>query len=380
MIRTILTIIFTILVILFGIVALLGFFGNSGHKGNYTKLYNVRIPALICTIIIGVLLVLIPSSYHQVETGQVAVVKKLGKIVNIREPGTYFDFYLTRDYTYFDTTVQKVDMETTCFSSDAQTVGVSLTLQYQINPESADKILTEYVSMASLESRMVKVCADRLKSIVSQYTAIGLLENRSKISPEVADDITNSIGDKYYTKVSAVNLTNFDFTDEFEKAAEDKVVAEQNKQAAITKAEEELEVTKLQAEAKIEKAKGDAEAQKILAEAEGQAAAMKMVEVARSLGFPIVTTYTYDKIETIDGKEVKTKVESEHELISDTDVRYELVTTKYTITYDDAHTKEDFANIVYGYVKYLAYLATWNGILPEVVSGSDALDILIPKK
>lgn len=378
MIRTILTIIFTFLLILFGVVTFIGFSGIAG-KGRSSKLSSFKVPALVVTLIVAVLLVLVPKSYHQVESGQVAVVKKLGKIETIREPGTYFDFYMTKDYTFFDTTVQKVDMETTCFSSDAQTVGVSLTLQYRIDPTKADMILLEYVSMTSLESRMEKVCADRLKSIVSQYTAIGLLENRSKISPQVAEDIANSIGDKYYTKVDAVNLTNFDFTDEFEKAAEDKVVAEQNKEAAITKAEEELEVAKLQVEAKIEKAKGDAEAQKILAEAEGQAAAMKMVEVARSIGFPIITTYIYEKTETIDGKEVISKVESEVELVSSGEVLYELESTKYTITYDDAHTKEDFENIVYGYVKYLAYLATWNGVLPEVVSGSDALDILVPK-
>lgn len=42
------------------------------------------------------LLILIPGSFHTVEAGNVAVVKEMGVITDVEEPGTYFDFYLTR--------------------------------------------------------------------------------------------------------------------------------------------------------------------------------------------------------------------------------------------------------------------------------------------
>ena len=58
--------------------------------------------------------------------------------------------------------------------------------------------------------------------------------------------VRNAIGPDYYVNVQDVILTNIDFTDEFEKSVEDKVVAEQDKQAAITRAEAQLEVAKLE--------------------------------------------------------------------------------------------------------------------------------------
>ena len=83
--------------------------------------------------------------------------------------------------------------------------------------------------------------------------------------------------------MTAVNLTNIDFTDEFEKSVEDKVIAEQQKEAAITKAEQELEVAKLTAQAKIVEAEGNAESQKIIARASAEAMALKIVELRRQL-------------------------------------------------------------------------------------------------
>ena len=46
-------------------------------------------------VIFVLLLVLIPESFHTVESGQVAVVKHLGEARNIRNAGTYFDFWIT---------------------------------------------------------------------------------------------------------------------------------------------------------------------------------------------------------------------------------------------------------------------------------------------
>ena len=62
-------------------------------KGALKKKLNTTGGAiLLVAIVFGVL---VPNSFHQVEAGQVAVVKSLGKVVGTRTPGTYFDFYLT---------------------------------------------------------------------------------------------------------------------------------------------------------------------------------------------------------------------------------------------------------------------------------------------
>ena len=391
-----------ILLILFLLVVITSFsllvYSVSKKKSKEKNAKNKKI-AQISTISLCVSFIctfLIPSSFHQVEAGQVAVMKSLGKIVGTRMPGTYFDFCLTSKYIYFDTTVQKLDINTNSYSSDAQTMNIQMTVQYRIDPSKAENILTEYSNMSSLAQRIEKVADDNVKSILSKYTAMKIIETRSMISPEVEQTIKEAVGNRYYVQVTAVNLTNIDFTDEFEKAVEDKVVAEQQKEAAITKAEQELEVAKLTAQAKIEAARGDAESQKIIASASAEAIALKIVELAKSLGFTVNKTYIQN-IETLfEMVETGEKISSQNEETEVTSspitgvmISYEnegtirktittsLVSTQYSIVYDESHTKEDLKVIV-DFVKYLEYLEKWDGKLPEVMTGTDGVDIIIP--
>ena len=343
-----------------------------------------------------VLTILVPPSFHQVEAGQVAVVKSLGKVVGTRHPGTYFDFHLVNEYTYFDTTIQKLDVSTASYSSDAQTMEIQMTIQYKIDATKAENILTEYTNMTSLAQRIEKVADDNVKTVLSQYTAMKIIETRAKISPEVESVIKNEVDDKYYVTVTAVNLTDIQFTDEFEKSVENKVIAEQEKEAAITKAEQELEVAKLEAEAKIVAAQGDAESQKIIASATAEAMAIKIVELAKSLGFKVTESYI-QKVETvitssIDNslissssieEEVTTypnigvKVTKDETNNTITTVTTTLTNTKYVIEYDAEHTEEDL-QVIIEFIKYLEYLEKWDGKLPSVMTGSEGVEIIIP--
>lgn len=345
-------------------------------------------------VVSSLLALLIPGSFHQVEAGEVAVVKTLGKVNGTRMPGTYFDFYLFNDYIYFDTTIQKLEIRTSSYSSDAQTMDIEMTVQYKIDPTKAEDILTEYISLDSLSQRIEKVADDNAKSILSKYTAMKIIETRASISPEVQEAVKLAIDDKYYATVTAVNLTNIDFTDEFEKSVEDKVIAEQQKEAAITKAEQELEVAKLTAQAKIVEAEGNAESQKIIARASAEAMALKIIELAKSTGFNVNETYLKRVETTVINKESQKQISSkttEEEtnvkpeesvnFVEDettlTTITTTIAQTNYSIVYDETHTKEDL-KIVLEFVKYLEYLEKWNGELPTVVAGDKGVEIIVP--
>lgn len=400
MIKTILFILFFI-VIGVSIFALVAVNSNTKSKKGVVDLTSsakqkkkINTIAGVALVASSLLALLIPSSFHQVEAGEVAVVKTLGKVNGIRMPGTYFDFYLFNDYIYFDTTIQKLEIRTSSYSSDAQTMDIEMTVQYKIDPTKAEDILTEYISLDSLSQRIEKVADDNAKSILSKYTAMKIIETRASISPEVQEAVKLAIDEKYYATVTAVNLTNIDFTDEFEKSVEDKVIAEQQKEAAITKAEQELEVAKLTAQAKIVEAEGNAESQKIIARASAEAMALKIVELAKSTGFKVNETYL-KKVETtvinkesqkqISSKtteeETNVKPEESVNFVEDettlTTITTTIAQTNYSIVYDETHTKEDL-KIVLEFVKYLEYLEKWNGELPTVVAGDKGVDIIIP--
>lgn len=399
MIRTLLFILFAAVIIV-GIVIIAIANKNATDKRKETESESIRRKfrnkiGSIVSIVGLALLILVPPSFHQVEAGQVAVVKSLGKVKGTRFPGTYFDFHLVNEYIYFDTTIQKLDVGTVSYSSDAQTMDIQMTIQYKIDATKAESILTEYINMDSLAQRIEKVADDNVKTVLSQYTAMKIIETRASISPEVERVIKSEVDDKYYVTVTAVNLTNIDFTDEFEKSVEDKVIAEQQKEAAITKAEQELEVAKLTAQAKIEAARGDAEAQKIIAAAEAEAMAIKIVELAKSLGFTVEETYVQQIETTITNNETSkvistTVVEEEiatypitgvkvtaNDDNTTTTITTTLVNTKYKIIYDAEHTEEDL-QIVLDFVQYLEYLEKWDGKLPSVISGSEGIEIIIP--
>lgn len=400
MIKTILFILFFI-VIGVSIFVLVAVNSNTKSKKGMVDLTSsakqkkkINTIAGVALVASSLLALLIPSSFHQVEAGEVAVVKTLGKVNGIRMPGTYFDFYLFNDYIYFDTTIQKLEIRTSSYSSDAQTMDIEMTVQYKIDPTKAENILTEYISLDSLSQRIEKVADDNAKSILSKYTAMKIIETRASISPEVQEAVKLAIDEKYYATVTAVNLTNIDFTDEFEKSVEDKVIAEQQKEAAITKAEQELEVAKLTAQAKIVEAEGNAESQKIIARASAEAMALKIVELAKSTGFNVNETYL-KKVETtvinkesqkqISSKtteeETNVKPEESVNFVEDETTLTTIITTiaqtNYSIVYDETHTKDDL-KIVLEFVKYLEYLEKWNGELPTVVAGDKGVDIIIP--
>lgn len=328
--------------------------GKLTIKKNFVK-QNKKAAAVagVLATVFGVALVFIPASFKTVEAGQVAVVKELGEAKEVRTAGTYFDFWVTKTYIYYDATVQNLEIEASAYSKDAQTMDIRMTVQYQIKAMDAIKIANEYGSLQTLSNRIQSVATEKAKARLSSYSAMNIIETRAEISPQVEEDIKAAIGENYFVTINTVVLTNIDFSDAFEKIVEDKMVAEQEKlkaeyekETAIINAEKELEVAKKNAEATVAKAQADAEAQKLVAQAEAQAIAYKSIEVARMLGFTI-------------------KEEAKGE------------TTEYYIDFTGKTAEE--IQLISEYLKYVEYLDAWDGKLPStVVTDSSGSSIILP--
>jgi len=247
-------------------------------------------------LVVGVFgLVIVPSSWHTVEAGEIAVVKHLGEARNVRTAGTYFDFWITEKYDYYDAKVQNMSITTQAYSKDAQTMDIAMNVQYKIDESKVIDIANQYGTIDMLANRIESIATEKTKATLSSYSAMNIIETRSTISPLVEQTIKSAVDEEYCVEIVAVVLTNIDFSEAFEKTVEDKMIAEQEKlkaeyekETAIVNAEKELEVAKLQAQAKIERAKADAEAQIEVARAEAEAVKLKSIEVARALGFEIM--------------------------------------------------------------------------------------------
>ena len=208
----------------------------------------------------------VPFSMHTVDTGEVAVVKQLGKIVDVREPGTHFDFWMTKSYQRYDTKVQNVEITTAAYSSDAQTMDVAMTLQYQIMTDKVTDIAKQYGSLDALQSRIQSIVIEKTKAALSSHKAMDIIADRASISPEVEQAIRDAVDEEYYVSITAVVLTNIDFSDAFEKAVEDKMIAEQAKLKADYENDTKVAKAKADADALLIEAKAQAEANKLLTE------------------------------------------------------------------------------------------------------------------
>ena len=339
-----------VVMLLIGIALLVWRFHN-------TKFKKLSVPGTIVTLVAIICLALIPGSFHTVEAGHVAVVKHLGEARNARGAGTYFDFWITEKYEFYDAKVQNMNIKTQAYSKDAQTMSIEMNVQYKIDESKVIDIANQYGTIDLLANRIESIATEKAKATLSSYSAMNIIETRSTISPLVEDTIKSAVNDEYCVNIVAVVLTNIDFSDAFEKTVEDKMIAEQEKlkaqyekETAIVNAEKELEVAKLEAQAKIEKAKADAEAQIEVARAAAQAVKLKSVEVARALGFTIKET------EITDEEGIVTSVE-------------------YEIDFEGKSAEE--IQLITDYLKYIEYLAKWDGELPEVIAG-DSASIMIP--
>lgn len=206
--------------------------------------------------VIGVLLciamvfafICVPFSFHTVDTGEVAVVKHLGKAKEVKTAGTHYDFWMTNKYQKYDGKVQNIDIETAAYSSDAQTMTVQMTLQYQVLTDKVMDIAAQYGTLDALTTRINAIATEKTKSVLSSHKAMDIIANRQDMSPAVEEAIRAAVDEEYFVNVVAVVLTNIDFSDAFETAVEEKMIAEQKQLKAEYDAA--AKVTAAEAEAK----------------------------------------------------------------------------------------------------------------------------------
>lgn len=220
--------------------------------------------ALLLVILMLVCVVFVSPSFYTVDQSEVAVVKSLGKIKETRTAGTYFDFWVLNSHTKYSTKVQEVNIDDISYSSDAQQMTLAIKFQYQIMPDKIKEITTQYGNLKTLEARITPTVRDKVKTVLSKHTAMGIIEKREAMSSEAAKAVTDALGTKFFVTVTNVAITDIEFSEQFETAVEEKMIAEQNALKAEYENEAKVAKAKADAEAKIVKAQADAEANKLL--------------------------------------------------------------------------------------------------------------------
>ena len=222
---------------------------------------------ILSSIIVGIVVIILVSwlwPFGTVSAGARGVVLNWGAVSNqIKSPGLYFRVPVMQKVVEMDVQVQKESTTATAASKDLQNVKAEVALNYHLDPQQVAIIYKNVGDEATVNDRIIApAMQEAVKAVTANYTAEELITKRQEVTNLVQTQLTTKL-QSYGLIVDAFNVTNFDFSDQFNAAVEAKVTAQQNALAA----ENKLQQVQYEAEQTVTSAKAQAEAIQIQAQA-----------------------------------------------------------------------------------------------------------------
>lgn len=224
-----------------------------------TQTDNKKIVKIIAGVFIAIIVVFIAiNCFTIVEPGHTGVVVTLGKVnEGVLSEGMHVKAPFVQRVVKIDNRIVKLEVSTEAFSKDLQTVSTTLAINYRVDSAKSYSIYKNIG--ANYEAVLVTPAVNEvLKAITAKYTAEESVTNRSLISEGLVEGLNDKLNASGLY-VTDVNIINFDFSEAFITAIEEKQVAQQQllkaeteKQTAITNAEAEAEAIMIKAEAEAE--------------------------------------------------------------------------------------------------------------------------------
>ena len=222
-------------------------------------------------LVVGMLMSLTACGFQKVDTGHRGVKVTYGKVVSESLPeDMYFYNPFSSDIVEMDVRILKWEAATQAYTKDVQQATVNFVLNYRLDPSRAH-IMYREVGKDWSEKLVGQVVVESIKREVGQHEAVDMVSQRDKAARSIETEVKEKLMVRDVI-VTNFQLTNIDYTPEFEHAVEAKVVAQQK---AIEEANRTKQIEEQKTQA-ILRAEGEAESIRIRANALAQNA--KLVE------------------------------------------------------------------------------------------------------
>lgn len=222
-------------------------------------------------MLIPLMLALAGCGFTTVDTGYRGVETHFGKVVSESLPeGLYFYNPFTSDVIQMDARIQKWEGTTVAYTKDVQQAAVRFTLNFRLDPVKAH-LIYQSVGTDWADKIVAQIVHEEIKREFGQHEAVDLVSDRDKASRIIEAAVIKNLGARSVI-VTGLQLTNIDYTKEFEHAVEAKVVAQQR---AIEEQNRTVQIRE-QAAQKVLQAEAEAKSIQIRAQALEQNA--KLVE------------------------------------------------------------------------------------------------------
>ena len=189
------------------------------------------------------------GSWTIVETGERGVVLRLGRYAETMDEGLNFKIPVVDKVVKLNIRDVNLGVDTEVSSGDMQTIRVKTSLIYALDPQNVGTIYQKY--NVNYDNLLIKpLLLESINSVVANYPIEAFVEKRAEISERIKETFLSKAGHNGII-VKSLMITEHDFSDEFNKAIEDKKIAEQG----ALKAKYDLERVTLEAKAQMEKQK-----------------------------------------------------------------------------------------------------------------------------
>jgi regulator of protease activity HflC (stomatin/prohibitin superfamily) len=208
-------------------------------------------------------IILLFGTYVTIPSGFCGVMTTFGAASQmVLAPGLHFKMPFIQGVVKMNVQVQKNQLTEHAASLDLQDVETTVATNWNINNSDASWIYQQIGMEDVLNERIIQpVVSNAIKAVVAHYNAEDLVEKRDLVRGQIEDLIRKNLKPYHVNvDVDGVSITNFSFSPDYEKAIEQKQVAQQRAQQA----EYELQQAKVEAERQIAQAQGQAQAQKLI--------------------------------------------------------------------------------------------------------------------
>ena len=209
---------------------------------------------VVRVILIAIIVVIVICSFlTTVPTGFVGIRTRFGKAQEgILQEGLNIKFPIMENIVRIDCRTQKIETTSEASTKDMQTVEASIAVNYNVSKDYANDIYRK-IGKQYEDIIIVPAILESIKSTMAQYTAEELITKRAEVSNDIEATLIDKI-ENYGFAVTAFNITDMQFSPEYNQAIEAKAV----KQQEVIAEKAELEKQQIQNEKEISIAEKDA--------------------------------------------------------------------------------------------------------------------------
>ena len=221
----------------------------------------IRKPRLVEIAVAVLVLLLLWSSFVAIGPGERGVLMTFGAVQHgVLAPGLHMKIPLVQTVKRMNVQIQKSQTQETAASRDLQDVTSEVAVNWAINPLDAEWVYERLGDESQLADKVIApIVSNAVKAVAAHYDAEQLVEKRDQVRDQIQQQIVIALA-QYKVQVQGVNITNFQFSQDYSHAIEQKQVAQQRAQQA----EYDLARVKVQAQQEVAQAEGQAQAQKLL--------------------------------------------------------------------------------------------------------------------